>query len=95
MDSTRIVLIKPGDVLVIGNVGSLPMEAVESLQPGLVDLKDRLGLAGIAVFEGDIDLAAVTPAQSADSAAPASPTAVAAAGGDSQSPWHPGGGGSA
>lgn len=87
MDGTRIVLVKPGDVLLIGNVGALPIEAVESLQPGLAALKDKLGLAGIAVFEGDIDLDAVTPAHLAGSTAPESPAVVTdTADGDSPSP---------
>ena len=66
MTDTRIVLI-------IGNVGTLPAEAVEQALAGINALKESLGLAGIVIFEGDIDLAAVTPAGVAPSqAAPTS-----------------------
>jgi hypothetical protein len=55
----RIVLIKPGDVLVIGNVGALPEESWGPAVDHLTPLKEALGLAGVVVFEGDVNLAAV------------------------------------
>lgn len=55
MSDARIVLVKPGDVLIFGNVtadvdSSVFMETVTTL-------KDLLGLAHVVVFEDDIDLA--------------------------------------
>jgi hypothetical protein len=70
MDSARVVLIKPGDVLLIGNVGELTDEAIQQAGPVVAALKDTLGLAEVLIFEADIDLAAVTPAQQAPSHAP-------------------------
>lgn len=57
MSDARVVLIKPGDVLVIGNTGVLENPCLAIFGP----IKDALGLAGVVIFEGDIDLAAVTP----------------------------------
>jgi hypothetical protein len=60
---TRIVLIKPGDVLIIGNLGTaLDGEPGSHLLDSLGTLKETLGLAGLAVFAEDIDLAAVRDA---------------------------------
>ena len=59
MSDTRIVLVKPGDVLVIGNLGPLTDEDADHLHGPLVELKGRLRLAAVALFEGDIDLAVV------------------------------------
>lgn len=57
---TRVVLVKPGDVLVFGNVGHLTPEDMDRLRP----LKDTLRLAHIVAFPGDIDLAAIPQASS-------------------------------
>lgn len=55
-DETRVVLIKPGDVLLIGNVGNtINLIGAPKL---LGDLKRVLGLEQIVVFEADIDIAA-------------------------------------
>lgn len=58
MSDTRIVLVKPGDVLMLGNV-TLPEDdaASEAFNAALSILKERLDLAHICVFEDDIDLA--------------------------------------
>jgi hypothetical protein len=56
-DATRVVLIKPGDVLLIGNVGeNVDYEALPDLAE---KLKSALGIAHVAIFEADIDLASV------------------------------------
>lgn len=62
MTDTRIVLVKPGDMLIIGNVGALPDGQLEQGMTSLGGIKDALGLAGLVIFEGDIDLAAVAQA---------------------------------
>lgn len=49
----RVVLLKPGDVLLIGNAGALETDDLA----GLDRLRDTLGLAFVGVFEADIDLA--------------------------------------
>jgi hypothetical protein len=59
MSDTRIVLVKPGDVLMLGNV-TLPENEgdLDLFLMALSTLKDTLGLAhDILVFEDDIDLA--------------------------------------
>ena len=63
MGDTRIVLVKPGDVLMLGNV-TLPEDedALEAFNTALRTLKENLGLEHILVFEDDIDLA-VKPAE--------------------------------
>lgn len=59
MSDARVVLVKPGDVLMIGNLGPLTPEDIDHLHTGLATVKESLRLAGVALFEGDIDLAAV------------------------------------
>lgn len=66
MGDARVILLKPGDLLLIGNTGVIEPEAMQAAAPQIAALKDTLGLAGIAVFEGDIDLAAVTTATRLD-----------------------------
>ena len=58
-DSTRVVLVKPGDVLLLGNVGHIvdPVACANALK-GLADV----GIARTLVFAEDIDLAAVDAA---------------------------------
>lgn len=56
IDGARALLMKPGDLLIIGNVGPLDEDVAESLSQGLAYIKDNLGLAGIVVFESDVDL---------------------------------------
>jgi hypothetical protein len=58
MNDTRIVLVKPGDVLMLGNV-TLPEDedAVEAFNTALGTLRKTLGLEHVLVFEDDIDLA--------------------------------------
>jgi hypothetical protein len=67
VSDTRIVLVKPGDVLMLGNV-TLPKgeDAVLAFSQALRTLRETLGLAGeILVFEDDIDLA-VKPSGTAE-----------------------------
>lgn len=59
--SKRVVLIKPGDVLFIGNVGELTEEVAAEVSAALVKVKNALALAEIFVFEADIDVAAAAP----------------------------------
>lgn len=58
-DLTRVVLVRPGDVLVFGNVGPFAQQA--SVAAG--GLRDQLGLAAVVLFPGDIDMAAVPGAE--------------------------------
>lgn len=57
---TRVLLVKPGDVLVIGNIGAIPDDGamwsvmVDAMTKGL----QAFGIYPI-VFESDVDLAAV------------------------------------
>lgn len=51
---TRAVLVKPGDVLLIGNVGETDPDSLR----GLNVFWEELGIR-VAVFEGDIDIDAV------------------------------------
>jgi hypothetical protein len=55
---TRIVLVKPGDVLMLGNV-ALPELAsdLDAFHAALSTLRETLSLEHICVFEDDIDLA--------------------------------------
>lgn len=63
MSDTRVVLVKPGDVLVLGNV-TLPHDegALEAFNTALGALRETLGLEHVLVFEDDVDLA-VKPAR--------------------------------
>lgn len=60
-DTTRTVVLKPGDTLLIGNAGQLDEEAVEALHEGLTQLSSALGLSSVAVFEEGIEAAALAP----------------------------------
>ncbi|MFF5186454.1 hypothetical protein ACFY30_22205 [Streptomyces sp. NPDC000345] len=60
-DTTRAVVLKPGDALLIGNVNGLEEDALEALNDGLVQLRFALGLSSVAVFEGNIEAAALAP----------------------------------
>lgn len=55
-EETRVFLVKPGDVIVFGNVGAID---IEDLGPHLTNLKDALGLKHIVIFDADIDMAAI------------------------------------
>jgi hypothetical protein len=55
MAEQRVVLVKPGDLLVFGNVGAVDPDMPKWFER----LKESLGLAGVVVFEQDIDMAAV------------------------------------
>ncbi|MGM9380329.1 hypothetical protein [Streptomyces antibioticus] len=55
----RIVLVKPGDILIIGNAGTLDDASVEASTEAISRLHQALGLAGVVLFEGDIELATV------------------------------------
>lgn len=54
-EAARIVLVKPGDVLIFGNVSVAPDSPL--MTAAMTQLKEVLGLAQILVFEDDIDLA--------------------------------------
>lgn len=54
-EPTRIVLVKPGDALVFGNVGDVP----ERVAATAAALRDQLRLAAVVLFQGDIDMTAV------------------------------------
>ena len=55
MSEARIVLVKPGDVLIFGNVTVDVDNPV--LTETMASLKEMFGLAGVLVFDDDIDLA--------------------------------------
>lgn len=57
-----VVLVKPGDVLLIGNVGTLA--DMETVGAAAARLRSALGLVQVAMFAEDIDVAAVTPSTS-------------------------------
>ncbi|MCX5066918.1 hypothetical protein OOJ91_13785 [Micromonospora lupini] len=56
-DETRVVLVKPGDVLVFGNVGEFATP--KDLARLGKRLKKALGVKDVVLFVGDIDLAVV------------------------------------
>jgi len=56
-DERRVILVKPGDVLLIGNIGS--KFAPAALAEVIKALSELVGCP-VAVFEEDIDLDAVT-----------------------------------
>lgn len=49
----QLIKLEPGDVLVLANLGDT---AAEDLDYHLSWLRDRLGIADILVFAGDVDL---------------------------------------
>lgn len=61
--TTRILLIKPGDVLLIGNTGQLyetqSTEDTQHLAAVIEAFKDALGIKAVFLFEEDIDIAAL------------------------------------
>ncbi|MDX3747464.1 hypothetical protein [Streptomyces sp. AK08-02] len=59
--SARTVVLKPGDVLLVGNVGAMGEEAADALHEGLTQLRFALGLSSVAVFEQGIEAAALAP----------------------------------
>lgn len=52
-DGVRVVLVRPGDLLVFGNVGW------DTQNVDLEPIETALGLAGIIFFAADIDMAVV------------------------------------
>jgi len=60
-DSRRVVLVKPGDVLMIGNLDVAP-EDVEAFESALEPLREILGIPKIFIFADDIDLAVTSSA---------------------------------
>lgn len=59
MSDVRAVLLKPGDALLIGNIGVLEPEEIDSFHAAVQVLKERLGLVAVVLFEADIDVGAV------------------------------------
>lgn len=59
-DDHRAVLLKPGDLLIIGNVGDIPTAALADMCDHLGEVKETLGLAGVAIFEADVDLSVLS-----------------------------------
>ncbi|MDX3111543.1 winged helix-turn-helix domain-containing protein [Nonomuraea angiospora] len=55
MSGTRVMLVKPGDVLVFGNVG----EVGERIAATANSLRDQLGLRQVVLFQDDIDMTAL------------------------------------
>ena len=63
MDGARVVLVKPGDVLIFGNVGAVDEERFRPLG---TELKEVTGVRLVVAFSDDIDLAAVSAAVPAE-----------------------------
>lgn len=59
MTGTQVVVVKPGDVLLIGNTGVLDVEALDALARVIGELKGILDLKSVIAFDADIDLATV------------------------------------
>ncbi|MGP4092978.1 winged helix-turn-helix domain-containing protein [Nonomuraea sp. KM90] len=55
VSSTRIIIVRPGDVLAIGNCGEVSERAAATASA----LRDQLRLSEVLLFEGDIDMAAL------------------------------------
>lgn len=53
--ATRVVLVKKGDVLAIGNVGKVSERSMATA----ASLRDQLQLSAVLLFEGDIDMTAL------------------------------------
>ena len=53
----QLVKLEPGDVLVLANLGDTAAEDLDNLSW----LRERLGLAEILVFAGDVDLSKMPP----------------------------------
>ncbi|MEU5442755.1 MULTISPECIES: hypothetical protein [Streptomyces] len=58
---TRAVLLKPGDALLIGNVGTHEATALADLVEALAIVRQALGLSTVTVFGDDIEMAAAAP----------------------------------
>lgn len=59
LNERKAVLLKPGDLLIIGNVGEMDPGALESMRVGLIELRESLDLAGIVIFEEDVDMTTI------------------------------------
>lgn len=53
MSEKRIVLVKPGDILIFGNVGPIDPE---DLEHATAKLREAVGIDQIFFFGGDIDM---------------------------------------
>jgi hypothetical protein len=63
LNERKAVLLKPGDLLIIGNLGHPSSGAHQALMVGLSELRESLDLAGIVLFEEDVDLASIDGAE--------------------------------
>jgi len=59
VEDPRAVLLKPGDLLVIANVGKLPRDQIEALHHGMQEIKEALGFAGVVIFEQDVAIGSI------------------------------------
>lgn len=55
-ETARVLLLKPGDHLIIAGIGAIG-EAHDRLHDAIAELKERLNLGAVWVFEADIDIA--------------------------------------
>jgi len=60
MTETRVVLIKPGDVLLIGNAGPFGEEMLACLDVAVAEFKKRLGI-DVTIFDADITIGVGSP----------------------------------
>lgn len=63
LNARQAVLLKPGDLLILGNTGTISPESHAGLMTGLSELRDSLNLAGIVIFEEDVDLSTIDAAE--------------------------------
>lgn len=62
IEPTRVVLVKPGDVLILGNVGAaIAAENISALGELAQTLKDVLDLSQVVICADDVSIAAETP----------------------------------
>ncbi|MET8982127.1 hypothetical protein ABZX85_41745 [Streptomyces sp. NPDC004539] len=61
MTHSRVVLLQPGDHLLIGNLKALGDEGLEALHEVLPRLREALRLGGVVAFEDDVTIASALP----------------------------------
>lgn len=61
-DEKRVLLLKPGDTLLIGNVGDLPAEVFNEVTGALAVLREHVGVVDVVLFERDISIDSIPAA---------------------------------
>lgn len=65
-EPTRVVLVKPGDVLILGNV-QVDVTKLGAFGQAVETLRDAMGIRQIVICEDDVSIAAETPPSTAPS----------------------------